>query len=346
MRVHFTSGHLVLALAFTIMPGLVFADHPTFGFGTGVAGPITTVSADPLPRRAWVLGLRGEFLNLARFSDAELFRLARPGAAVDSTDSLLSPFAVVGYGVTDDLTIAARLPYVQRANIREGELENGEPHVHSHGDATGLGDLSLFGQYRLLAHGGFSTTLLGGINLPIGRTDVADASGHPFELEHQPGEGAWSPLLGVAVRRTLGRLTLDANVLYTFVTEAAPGNALGDLANYNVALSYRFGGETDDDPDHVHDAHSHRAWDLVAELNGEWRDRLVEERRPDPNSGGSVLYFSPGVRLTLNDRWSSYVSVGLPVLERLNGTQHESHVRLIAGVGLALQRGATAIDRR
>ena len=37
--------------------------------------------------------------------------------------------------------------------------------------------------------------------------------------------------------------------------------------------------------------------DLVLELNGEWHDKQRIAGIPDPNSGGTTVYLSPGVRV-------------------------------------------------
>jgi hypothetical protein len=54
----------------------------------------------------------------------------------------------------------------------------------------------------------------------------------------------------------------------------------------------------------------------------------------DANSGGNVVYLSPGLRLSL-DKWSGFVSVGMPVLNHLYGTQAEPDWRLITGVAVS-----------
>jgi len=54
----------------------------------------------------------------------------------------------------------------------------------------------------------------------------------------------------------------------------------------------------------------------------------------DQNSGGNVIYVPPGLRLSY-DKWSSYVSVGIPVISEQNGMPPEPSWRLISGVSLA-----------
>jgi hypothetical protein len=74
--------------------------------------------------------------------------------------------------------------------------------------------------------------------------------------------------------------------------------------------------------------------DLVLELNGEWHDKQVTASVRDPNSGGNVVYLSPGVRLSV-DKWSGYLSFGMPVANDQNGIQPEPSWRIVTGMSLA-----------
>jgi hypothetical protein len=55
----------------------------------------------------------------------------------------------------------------------------------------------------------------------------------------------------------------------------------------------------------------------------------------DQNSGGTVIYLSQGLRLSY-DKWSTYVSFGIPVLKEPNGIQSQPSWRLITGTSFAL----------
>ena len=61
-------------------------------------------------------------------------------------------------------------------------------------------------------------------------------------------------------------------------------------------------------------------------------------RRPlastDDNSGGNTIYFSPGLRLSI-DHWSGFFSVGIPVVNDLNGIQAEPDWRISTGASVA-----------
>ena len=56
---------------------------------------------------------------------------------------------------------------------------------------------------------------------------------------------------------------------------------------------------------------------------------------PDPNSGGTTVYLSPGVRVGF-DRFSGFVSVGVPVINQHNGIQSKPDYRILSGIGARL----------
>src|SRR5206468_11473337 len=95
----------------------------------------------------------------------------------------------------------------------------------------------------------------------------------PFEVEFQPGSGSWDGLFGAA---------LQEHCLYH--------------ANH----------------DHSDMMKTPYTLDLVLELNGEWHDKQRIAGIPDPNSGGTTVYPSPGVRMGF-DRFSGFVSAGCHV---------------------------------
>jgi hypothetical protein len=75
--------------------------------------------------------------------------------------------------------------------------------------------------------------------------------------------------------------------------------------------------------------------DAVLELNGKWQAEQTISGATDPNSGGNVVFLSPGMSIFLStgmsiasNRWSGFVTVGLPIINDLNGLQSEPTYRL------------------
>jgi hypothetical protein len=338
------------------------AHHPSGAGSTGGAGPIVTIPATTLEKGQGSAAVVFEYLQFDALSDAVL--KANPHA--HSLDAILAPSLLYAYGVTDDLTLSLRLPFVRRTDIREGHQHQGEPaEVLQLGDSAGVGDLSLLAQYRFYRNATTATELafLAGLKLPTGDTSVDNAlasGGHMgrFEAEFQPGSGAWEGSVGIALTRRFGAWSFDTNVLYVLATEGTQDTDLGDRFQYNAALSYRLagglgapsarsrlgglpepmyhGGPKAHAHEHVHEepsVPSGPALDLVLEVNGEWHARQEIAGITDANSGGNVVFLSPGLRLSY-ERWSGFVSVGVPVVNDMNGVQADPDWRVLTGMSV------------
>jgi len=152
----------------------VHAHHP--GGGASIAGPINTIPGTTLDRGQWVVGLTYEYTSFNSISDTALAFYAGQHEHVHTLRTIQSPVISLAYGLTSDLTISARLPYVLRTDIAEGA----HSHVHGgaalnevvhRGDSQGIGDVSFLAQYRIVNNRAMGTdwSLLGGVKAPTGR---------------------------------------------------------------------------------------------------------------------------------------------------------------------------------
>ena len=345
-----------------LMAPIVVADHPTLGIQQDAAGSITTLSAVTLPKGATMLGFELQYVSNYEIADADLLHYAEDGEEVHSVAAINNLSLNAAWGLTDDLTVGFNLPKVTRTNIREGahhiadaghdeheasgQEEHGEhtpddvQEISQLGDASGLGDLTIYGQYRFIGANDtrlHASTLLG-LKAPTGTTDIVSNEGHRFESEHQPGSGSWDVLAGLAVTRQWTGVTFDSNILYSFAGDGSQDSNLGDVFNYNIALSHRL-GHSDNHGDgvaHQHNAGPGNSWDIAIEINGEWRDYVAVAGERQTHTGGNLVYLSPSVRFSSGKGWGAYVSMGLPIIENLNGIQSDPKFRLFAGVSIGL----------
>jgi len=350
------------ALAALVLAPSALAHHPSGVSSTGGAGPIATVSASTLEAGQGTAGIFFEMVKIGPFSDAQLAAFAGQHIHAHSLDAILAPTLVYAYGVTSDLTVSARLPILVRKDIREGHHSHGPAGntIDERGDASGIGDLTLLGQYRFLNNKATRTeaALLLGVKAPTGRTGVDDVFGVRFETEFQPGTGSWDGLVGLAFTQRSGGWSFDTNVLYQLATTGAQDTDLGDRLLYNAAVSYRLTGGPAASVGRMHlgalpepmyhggpkptRKHRHEeparpagpSLDVVLELNGEWHGHQVQGGAEDPNSGGNVIYLSPGVRMAIG-KWSGFASVGVPVVNGLYGIQAEPDWRLLTGIAVS-----------
>ncbi len=335
-----TATKFIAAFGFLSAVSNAFADHPTLAFGSEAAGTINTISAETMPQGEWGFGVRTERIRNKSFNSEQLEGFALQGLeGIHSVDKIINTSLSFAYGVSEKLMLMARLPHIQRTNIRESELELGVPEAHVHGDSSGLGDLSVFSQYRAFKNEHTDASILLGLKAPTGTTDVRDIEGVRFETEFQPGTGSWDAQFGAAVARKIGKAGLHASILFNKTTEGSQSTRLGDAWFYSAALSYRLGGEDHSHHDHAHDrgAGSHGlSLNLLLELNGETRSQDKVAGVSEANSGGTTVYLSPGVKVSLGNGLGGFLSIGIPVLKDHNGTQTEAELRMVAGLSLAL----------
>lgn len=336
----------LLGLAFISTPA--FADH-SGPSGVVSGGGVTVVDPGTLDAGAAAAAFRLTYARPKQRSDAELAALAGQHIHAHNTDYNLNASAALAYGLTDQLTVSAELPYVRRDNLREGE--------HSHlngtslndvvklGDVAGIGDLSIFAKYRVTESesGGFA--LIAGIKAPTGSTHQHDLAGERLETEHQPGTGSWDPILGASAGGKLGPLQLSMSALYQFSGKGAQNTQLGDQAQGGFALSYRFGlpgghheegGEDHHESGHEHTVtHRNRSLDAFVELTGEWEGRQKVNGVIDGASGGKSVWLTPGARYNLASGFSIAAAVGLPVWQRIRASHSENSYRLTLSLGHA-----------
>ena len=357
-RIAFTSGVLTLLLA---SPAL--AHHPSGASNTGGGGPITTISASTLEAGHGAVAFLYEYIAFGGLGDRDLINAASKHQDVHSIGTIRSAYASAGYGITDDFMISARMPYVTRTDIREAH------HGHSggvatntvdyRGDSSGLGDLTVLGQYRFLNNRATRTeaAFLFGVKAPTGATNRIDKNGELFEAEFQPGSGGWDLLGGAAFTQRFGAWSFDANVLGILVGRGTQDTKLGDRFIYNAAVSYRLVGYMPPEQHAglpssalahgpVQHRHEHPLeklpappqWtvDAILELNGEWHDFQTVSGVRDPNTGGHVLLLSPGLRIG-RGAFSGFATFGIPLVTDMNGIQSKTSYRLFGGVAYAFE---------
>lgn len=145
-------------------------------------------------------------------------------------------------------------------------------------------------------------------------------------------------LLGISASRRWRRASLHASVLHTRRAEGSRNTRLGDLLSHNVGLVWQVGGSAGHTHEEGSPPHRHEEgfrWELRPELNGERESALEENGRRSDNSGGHVLYASPGARVNAPGRWSAFLSVGWAALRRVNGEEHDTRFRAVLGLSKA-----------
>lgn len=271
----------------------------------GWAAPITTQSAV-------TIGFEGTALvPRVRYSHQDT--LLRDGREVpDPLDREVDRLVVSlggGYRLGRNLTLRLGIPWVYT------RLEQTIEGRRTSSTASGLGDINLVGRYRFFKHDAFLRTtqlaMQASLKFPTGSTDAEDDAGERLSPSLQPGTGSFDAAVGLNFTQVISRWSLHSNVAYRFNTEGAQDFRFGDVLRYNLDLEYRWKPRRLG-PEMI----------TLVELNGRHAQRAERAGRTIADSGGNVVFLSPGMQYSAaSGRWLAEAAVQLPVVRELNGTQ-------------------------
>jgi hypothetical protein len=202
-------------------------------------------------------------------------------------------------------------------NNKDIERENGAGVVSSD-DSSGLGDIKLLVRYSLMAQKKkdlFNLAIGAGLKAPTGDTDNEDSSGStPGYL--QTGSGSWDPIFEIGGHRVSGRHWVSSYLMYQMTTEGERGDSdyeAPDLLKFSLGYAYALS----------------RYFDLQLEMDTEWRNRAELEGAKQEDTGGTIVYVTPGGHIKLTPKVHFDLGVAVPVYRDLNGTQLSEDYRVI-----------------
>jgi len=234
-----------------------------------------------------------------------------------SSDKQVNVVAITNalvYGVTPDLALFAIFPYI----FRNVELTDPSSGKRIDKNDSGIGDLTLIGRYTIYAKDYPSGTArfapLAGIKLPTGDDDLEPITTESIDLQFG----------GVStITWDFGRHEIDADIIYRVNTEAKDFEK-GDDLFYDLAYEFRVYPWT------LPDVGAPNFLYLVAEANGIFSQKSELNGKTIDNSGGSILFLSPGIQFATK-RYILEASIQLPVIQDLNGNQVETDFVFTAG---------------
>lgn len=225
---------------------------------------------------------------------------------------------------TGPWSLGASMPFVDRYHA----------HIHNHGgekileewNYSGLGDLEVVGfrTFQAESHRFFASA---GVKMPTGDTSVPNEDGDQPEPAARPGTGSWDFLAGLGAEWQFP-VTRSGDVemavpLRLSVTGKLPGSGTED---------YRIGPEAQAHLASEYPLSTRLAVLGQANFRLKGKDDVASSGVEEEDTGGSVLYLSPGVRYSVTPRASIYGLVQLPVYQRVNGIQIVSEANLYVGV--------------
>jgi len=182
---------------------------------------------------------------------------------------------------------------------------------------NGLGDTTLFVKRRFYVNnfqaGGIQLALLGGVKVPTGDHNQRDNQGNLLPRSLQLGTGSVDVPVGLVFTAFKDRIGFNSSFRYQFNNES-DGFRFGDETKMNLALGYRlFPKEYTSFQDKVVNAY--------LEVNTAVSQRASLNDQNVPDSGGTLVFLTPGFQVVLNPRFLVEAAFQIPIVQELNGTQ-------------------------
>lgn len=248
-----------------------------------------------------MLGLQGRgtrtFVKVVRRA-----RLLENGQQIDdplnrSVTATVLPFAVPYNLFSDKLQVGLVAPFVNvNLSTSEGEPSNG-----------GIGDLQLFAKYLLYQRDRrnetFRIATKAGVKLPTG-----DDQGMPAL-----GTGSTDYFVTTVAAWIRGRIGIYGEGIYRINTSNENVD-FGDAVSYNIAFGYRLLPA-------IYEIYPSPQLSVYLELNGTTTGRSARGGDTLQNSGGTLVFLSPGIQYVGGRRWLIEGSFQYPIVNDPNGTQ-------------------------
>ena len=276
-------------------------------------------------RTGWTADLRYDFFNQDDLRSGT-GRVDRSTLALPNEEEIQQQTVnrnatlTLDYGLSSDWGVTLTLPWLER---RHTTIAEGDTDISS-SRSDSLGDVRVVARYT-----GFSEAqdwgLQLGLKLPTGDSHGVNFDGGPQQGEMldrglQAGTGSTDLLVGAfkfgAINETadwFGQALLQIPVIADRAFKPGVG------ANLTAGVRYR-GFES-----------------IVPQLqfNSRVERRETGSEADTPNSGATLVYFSPGAAFNVSAKTSVYLFGQVPVYQRVNGYQLEPKWSVSAGVHAA-----------
>ncbi|MBN2838090.1 MAG: transporter [Fusobacteriaceae bacterium] len=222
------------------------------------------------------------------------------------------------YALTDKVTLKTNIPFISKemhltkTGASETTLEN-----------TGLGDIKVFMGYNLKSQNKgdkFSALLEFGANLPTGETDkefsIKTKKGiitSKYPLGMQSGDGSLDAILQLTLSKVINKSRVDLSTAYTLNNEGDNNLENGDELSVDLAYVSALNEKIS----------------LIGEINGKYSNKNKVSGIEEENSGGTLIYITPGIHFKANNKFNVSGGIQVPVYKDLNGQQLISDYRLI-----------------
>jgi hypothetical protein len=220
--------------------------------------------------------------------------------------------AIFSYALITDATLTLTVPYVNK----QFETPTGRF------NASGIGDISLVGKYRFyrrdLPFGRDQFAFVGGLEFPSGST--SEGPGLKAAPPLQLGSGGVDGIVGVAAGTTRSWYSIEGS-LRAKINSEAKDFRFGNALLYDLYLAYQTYPEWPTPPAQLN---------FGVEFNGRTvADNEVEGRTVD--TGGTVLFISPGIQYIVNTNLLFETGVQIPIVTDFPSGQLEPDFTVLFG---------------
>ncbi len=231
-----------------------------------------------------------------------------------------------GYNFTPTLALQVNLPIVSRVFRRQ------EAAGIVDGDESGIGDLSLLGNWATYANVTENTvtriTLLGGLKLPSGNSrrikeELSEAEGYESGVHGHDlalGSGSIDGIVGAQLFSSWQRVFVTATVQYVARTEGSFHYTYANDLLWSVGPG-----------EFVALAHDYTLG-VQAELSGETKGNDTLNGQKGSDTAITALYLGPDLRFTWGTSMGANLAVDLPVLQNNSALQLVPNFRLRGGL--------------
>lgn len=221
--------------------------------------------------------------------------------------------AIFSYALLTDATLNLVIPYQRRhLETPTGDL-----------DADGIGDITLFGKYRFYRRdfpfGRDQLAFIGGLEFPSGST--TEGPGLKASPPLQLGSAGVDGLLGIAFGHTRSWYSIEGAIQGKLNSEAEDFR-FGNVLLYDLYLAYQ----------------TYPAWptppaqlNFSVEFNGRtFANNEVDGKEVD--TGGTVLFISPGIQYIVNTNLLFETGVQVPIVTDFSGGTLKPELAILFGL--------------
>ncbi len=233
----------------------------------------------------------------------------------------------IDYSTGSDWGVNVQLPWINRNHSTHGTASDGYTpgpaggQYNSH--TSSIGDIKVLGRYQGLSPR-HNVGILFGLKLPTGSytdtgtsTDPTAPGPVPIDRGLQPGTGTTDAIVGAYYTDGLSmNVSYFAQVLYQRALDSRDQYKPGEGLNLTLGLLYA--GFSNLSP--------------LLQLNYRYVVHDEGDNADEVNTGGTLLYISPGITVSVSQQVAIYGFVQVPIYQDLNGVQLAPHYTASLGV--------------